>query len=88
MTMTTFMPREPDFIGFLDTRGGIVACDARAVEAFVAGLAGYQLKTVEQKLCALRSLLRFASEDGLVDVAVLDAVPAVKSRTAPSFWRL
>jgi integrase len=37
----------------------------------------------------LRSLLRFASEDGLVDVAVLDAVPAVKSRKQtriPSVW--
>src|ERR1700694_1948533 len=64
-------------------------CDARAVEAFVAALAGYQFKTVEQKLCALRCFLRFASDVGLVDVAVVDAVPPVKSRKqtrVPSVW--
>ena len=63
--------------------------DAGAVEAFVATLAGYQFKTVEQKLCALRSFLRFAAGDGLVDAAVLDTVPAVKSRKQariPSVW--
>jgi len=31
------------------------------IGAFVATLAGYQFKTVEQKLCAVRSFLRFAS---------------------------
>jgi integrase len=78
-----------DFIAFSDTRGGMVACDAGTVEAFVAALAGYQFKTVEQKLCALRSFLRFASGDGVVDVAIVDAVPAVKSRKQtriPSVW--
>ena len=30
-------------------------------------LAGYQPKTVEHKLCAVRSLLRFAAADGLTD---------------------
>jgi integrase len=37
----------------------------------------------------VRSFLRFASDDGLVDVAVVDAVPAVKSRKQtgiPSVW--
>jgi integrase len=55
----------------------------------VATLAGYQAKTVEHKLCAVRSFLRFAGSDGLVDGAVLEAVPAVKSsRQAriPSVW--
>ena len=78
-----------EFIAFVDTRGGMARCDAGTVEAFVAALAGYQFKTVEQKLCALRSFLRFASGDGLVDVALVDAVPAVKSRkqtTIPSVW--
>src|SRR5664279_1643319 len=78
-----------EFTGFLDTRGGTARCDAGAVEAFVATLAGYQFKTVEQKLCALRSFLRFASGYGLLDAAVLDAVPAVKSRKQtriPSVW--
>ena len=54
-----------------------------------ATLAGYQAKTVEHKLCAVRSLLRFAIGEGLVDVAVLEAVPAAKStRQAriPSVW--
>ncbi len=52
-------------------------------------LAGYQAKTVEHKLCAVRSFLRFARDSGLVDEAVLEAVPAAKSaRLAriPSVW--
>ena len=88
-TVRTYGSVAEDFMAFLDTRGGMVACDARAVEAFVAALAGYQFKTVEQKLCALRSFLRFASDDGAVDVAVVDAVPPVKSRkqtAIPSVW--
>src|SRR5438874_1971373 len=61
----------------------------RRLEAFVATLAGYQVKTVEQKLCAVRSFLRFAAADGLLDAAVLDAVPAVRSSKqarVPSVW--
>ena len=63
--------------------------DAGIIGAFVATLAGYQAKTVEHKLCAVRSFLRFAGSDGLVDGAVLEAVPAAKSsRQAriPSVW--
>ena len=59
------------------------------IDAFVATLAGYQAKTVEQKLCAVRSFLRFANGDGLVEATVLEAVPAAKStRQAriPSVW--
>jgi len=44
---------------------------------------------VEHKLCAVRSLLRFAAGEGLIDVAVLEVVPAAKSsRQAriPSVW--
>ena len=88
-TVRTYGTVAGEFVGFLDSRGGTARCDAGAVEAFVATLAGYQFKTVEQKLCALRSFLRFASGDGLVDAAVLDAVPAVKSRKQtriPSVW--
>ena len=59
------------------------------IGAFVATLAGYQFKTVEQKLCAVRSFLRFASADGLVDATCLEAIPAAcSSRQAriPSVW--
>ena len=59
------------------------------IGAFVATLAGYQFKTVEQKLCAVRSFLRFASDDGLVDAGCLVAVPAVpstKRARIPSVW--
>jgi integrase len=48
----------------------------------------YQAKTVEQKLCGLRSFLRFASEAGLT-AAVAEVVPAVPSRKqarVPSVW--
>ena len=88
-TVRTYGTVAGEFVAFLDTRGGMAGCDAGAVEAFVATLAGYQFKTVEQKLCALRSFLRFASGDGLIDTAVLDTVPAVKSRKhtrIPSVW--
>jgi integrase len=88
-TVRTYGTVAGEFVAFVGTRGGMARCDAATVEAFVAGLAGYQFKTVEQKLCALRSFLRFASGDGLLDVAIVDAVPAVKSRKQtriPSVW--
>jgi integrase len=78
-----------EFVAFMGARGGLARCDAGVLEAFVATLAGYQVKTVEQKLCAVRSFLRFASADGLVDAVVLDAVPAVRSSKqvrVPSVW--
>jgi len=78
-----------EFVAFAGTRGGLARCDAGTLQAFVATLAGYQVKTVEQKLCAVRSFLRFAGVTGLVDPAVLDAVPAVRSSRqvrVPSVW--
>ncbi len=47
-------------------RGGLAGLDGAVIGAFVATLAGYQAKTVEHKLCAVRSLLRFA-DDGWAD---------------------
>jgi site-specific recombinase XerD len=78
-----------EFAGFCGTRGGLARCDAGTVGAFAATLAGYQAKAVEQKLCALRSFLRFASGEGLAASAVAGAVPAVPSRKQariPSVW--
>jgi integrase len=78
-----------EFVAFMGARGGLARCDADTIGAFVATLAGYQVKTVEQRLCAVRSFLRFAGVDGLVDSTVLDAVPAVPSRKqagVPSVW--
>lgn len=78
-----------EFIAFAGARGGLAGLDAGVIDAFVATLAGYQAKTVEHKLCAVRSFLRFAGGSGLVDEAVLEAVPAAKSpRQAriPSVW--
>ncbi len=78
-----------EFLAFTDTRGGLIGLDARVIDAFVATLSGYQAKTVEHKLCAIRSMLRFAARERLVDEAVLEAVPAAKStRQAriPSVW--
>jgi integrase len=78
-----------EFVAFAGTRGGLACCDPATIGAFVATLAGYQVKTVEQKLGAVRSFLRFASADGLVDAACVGAVPAARSaRQAriPSVW--
>jgi integrase len=67
-----------ELVAFTGTRGGLACCDANMIGAFAATLAGCQFKTVGQKLCAVRSFLRFASGDGLVDGACLEAVPAAR----------
>ena len=87
--MRTYGTLAGEFVAFAGTRGGLACCDAATIGAFVATLAGYQFKTVEQKLCAVRSFLRFASTAGLVDGACLETVPAARSsRQAriPSVW--
>jgi integrase len=88
-TVRTYGTVAAEFAGFAGTRGGLACCDAAMVGAFTATLAGYQAKTVEQKLGALRSFLRFASEDGLAGTATAEAIPAVPSRKqarVPSVW--
>ncbi len=88
-TVRTYTTLAGEFLAFVGTRGGLPCLDARVLDAFVATLAGYQVKTVEQKMCAVRSFLRFASADGLVDADVLGAVPAVRSSRqarVPSVW--
>ncbi|MGH3494598.1 MAG: site-specific integrase [Sciscionella sp.] len=88
-TVRTYVTVAGEFCAFTGRRGGLARLDARVIGAFVATLAGYQAKTVEQKLCALRSLLRFAVGEGLVEATVLDAVPAAKSTRqarVPSVW--
>ncbi|MGC8627201.1 MAG: site-specific integrase [Acidimicrobiales bacterium] len=78
-----------ELLAFTAKRGTLAALDARTIGAFVATLAGYQAKTVEHKLCAVRSFLRFAGSNGTVDEAVLGLVPAAKSTRQtriPSVW--
>lgn len=88
-TIRTYGTLAGEFIGFVDTRGRLEDCDASTLDAFVATLVGYQFKTVEQKLCAVRSFLKFASRQGWVDTSLLELVPAVKSSKqarVPSVW--
>ena len=88
-TVRSYGTAAGEFIAFAGTRGGLACCDAMMIGAFTATLAGYQAKTVEQKLCALRSFLRFTAETGLACPATADAVPAVPSRRQsriPSVW--
>ena len=88
-TVRTYGTVAGEFVAFTGTRGGVACCEPAAVEAFVATLTGYQVKTVEQNLCVLRSFLTFASADGLIDAAVADAVPAARSSKqagVPSVW--
>ena len=78
-----------EFLAFTGRRGGLAGLDGGVIGAFVATLAGYQAKTVEHKLCAVRSLLRFAADGGLVDRSVLATVPAARSSKQariPSVW--
>lgn len=88
-TVRSYSTVAREFLAFTGTRGGLAGLDAEVLGGFVATLAGYQAKTVEHKLCAVRSLLRFATGQGLVEGTVLEAVPAAKStRQAriPSVW--
>ena len=88
-TVRTYGTLAGEFLAFVDTRSRLADCDARTVEAFVATLSGYQAKTVEQKLCAVRSFLRFAARQDQVDADILKAVPTVKSSKqarVPSVW--
>ena len=88
-TVRSYATVAGEFLAFTGRRGGLAGLDAGIIGAFVATLAGYQAKTVEHKLCAVRSFLRFAGSHGLVDDTVLEAVPAAKSaRQAriPSVW--
>jgi integrase len=88
-TVRTYGTLAGEFVAFTGTRGGLGRCDAAVIGAFVATLTGYQFKTVEQKLCAVRSFLRFAAAAGLVDGACLDSVPAARSARQtriPSVW--
>jgi len=88
-TVRTYGSVAGEFVAFTGGRGGLARCDAAVVDAFVTTLAGYQAKTVEQKLCALRSFLVFASAEGLLDAAVAGAVPvarATKQARVPSVW--
>ncbi len=88
-TVRTYATVAGEFVTFTGARGGLTRCDAAAIDAFVTTLAGYQAKTVEQKLCALRSFLVFASGEGILDASVSDAVPAARSTKqarVPSVW--
>jgi integrase len=88
-TVRSYATVAGEFLAFTGRRGGLAGLDAGIIGAFVATLAGYQAKTVEHKLCAVRLFLRFAGSDGLVDGAVLEAVPAAKSSRQdriPSVW--
>jgi site-specific recombinase XerD len=88
-TVRAYVTVGGEFCAFTESRGGLAGLDAGVLGGFVATLSGYQAKTVEHKLCALRSLLRFAAGEGLLDEALLEALPAAKSsRQAriPSVW--
>jgi site-specific recombinase XerD len=88
-TVEAYGTEAGEFVAFAGTRGGLACCDAAAIGAFVATLAGYQPKTAERKLTSVRSFLRFASAAGLVGAACLEAVPAVRSSKKtkiPSVW--
>ena len=67
-----------EFLAFTGTRGGVAGLDAGVVDAFVATLAGDPGQDGGDKLCAIRSFLRFTVGDALAGAAVLEAVPAAR----------
>ena len=78
-----------EFLAFIGPRTGVRGLDTEVIAGFVATLAGYRAKTVEHKLCAVRSLLRFVAGEGLIDHTLVEAVPKVKSSKQsriPSVW--
>lgn len=77
-TVRTYGTLAGEFLSFVDTRCRLADCNARTIEAFVATLSGYQAKTVEQKLCAVRSFLRYAGRQGQVDADVLASCRTTK----------
>jgi integrase len=88
-TVRSYATVAGEFLAFTGGRGGLAGLDGAVIGTFVATLAGYQSKTVEHKLCAVRSLLRFAAGDELIDEAVLATVPPVRSSKQariPSVW--
>ena len=89
-----------EFLAFTASRGGLAGLDGAVIGAFVATLAGYQSKTVEHKLCAVRSLLRFAAArradrpgcagdgpGGQVEQAGEDPVGVGSGRCDQDHWR-
>ena len=76
-----------EFLAFTGARGGLAGLDGGVVGAFVVTLAGYQSKTVEHKLCAVRSFLRFAAADGLIDGVCSRRFPAARSVRRQGFRR-
>jgi hypothetical protein len=73
-TVRTYGTLAGEFVAFTGTRGGLACCDADMIGAFVATLAGYQFKTVEQKLCAVRWRLPGGGPGGALGQAGQDPV--------------
>jgi integrase len=88
-TVRSYGTAAGEFCAFAESRGGLGGCDQAVIDGFVATLAGYRPKTVEHKLCAVRSFLRFAAGTGIARDGLADAVPAVKvakQPRIPSVW--
>lgn len=79
-----------EFLDYLSQRGiRPHDVDLDAVEAYVRTLAGYTYKTVEQRVCGARHLLRFLRSRGIVahDVAArVHVPPAPRAPHIPSAW--
>jgi integrase len=88
-TVRTYGTVAGEFAAFAETRGPLADADNRVVVDFTAALAGYQFKTVEQKLCALRRFFEHTAAAGVTRAGLAGALPPVKARKQtriPSVW--
>ncbi len=79
------------FLSFLESQSINKTKDisVKNVSDYINTLIGYSYKTVELKLCGLRSFLRYIHENGLHSENLTKAIPSIKARKQariPSVW--
>ena len=67
----------------------ISALSVSIIDSYLNTLAGYTYKTVEQRVCGIRSFMRFLNESGIYPNALAADIPMIQARKQtriPSVW--
>ena len=67
----------------------ISALSLPVIDAYLKTLAGYAYKTVEQRICGVRSFTRFLNDSGIFPNALAERTPMIQARKQtriPSVW--